>query len=381
MVTDEHRAAMYFNARCLFCLKELSSFLFDRIIMAFSRNTMLNTEACSVNLVRELLSSLNDTLLSLKTLPSMTLLESLFVFQLQEKADAATVEAFDMGKETRALLVRAEESLEIVREFNRQVPLTWIIRCATKVMSYAPKEISGGEDWFKIYKDFWRRRIEKAFSGFIKDRRQSELFDTFKFFLKGSSFKMMENAQSDENPGGTPLKESLALSFLLTFYSVVFMPDINRFLRPILIDGEFLDRENRAEFAESYNNLIKLEDDIKKLDWDISSSGNCGKRYAQARSEMSPLPIKRRKLQLVLEDASKTAQDILDRTVASTKRMVNIIYGILGRDLTGRYQALANLSKVAGKDSQFIAGLEGLIEQLGTFQKILDDIESLDYIR
>ena len=378
MITDENRNAMYFNARSLFCLKELSSFLFDRIIMAFANNPAAGKEVCSAGVVRELLVSLNNILHSLKIVPPMPLFESLFVFTLQERS---AEQGFDINKETRALLVKAEESLNTIREFNKRVPLTLIIRHCTRDMSYTPKPISGGEDWFIVYRDYWKRQIESSFNNCMRDRRQKELLNTFKYFLKGSNLKMLENTQTEADPDGMPVKGSFALAFLLAFYSAVFMPEINKYLRPILIDGDFHENESRAEFAESYNNLIKLEDEIRKLERGISPTGDYWKRYTQAKQEMSSLPVKRRKIQLVLEDVSDEAVKIIDSAKDAAKRMVKILNGILGKDVRGRYYSLTNLSKVAGKGGQFLTGLEETVQQFQRMIKILDDINLLEYGR
>jgi len=375
LIVEDYRTTMYSAARSLNCLKGLSSFLFDRLIMAFNFNSAHNGPTCSVNVVRELLMSLNDILLSLKVVPPMTLLEALFVFILQEKAGEP---GFDMNREIRHLMSKADESLAVIREFNKQVPLTWIMRCAVRDMSLSPKEISGGEDWFVIYRDFWKRRIDLQFTEFLKERRRRELLNSFRYFLKGHSLKTLGNTATDSNPDGLPVKGGFALSFLLTFYQEVFMPDINKILRPILIDGDFHEKENRIEFAESYNNLIKLEDEIKKFEHEISPSGEYGKRFTLARQDMSSLQIKRRKVQIVLEEAGDDAEKILDQIRKASRSMVNILGGILGRDPRSRYGVLTNLTGIAGKGNQFINGLNDSIQQFQTVIKLLDEIEAME---
>ena len=375
MVTEDYREIMYFDARSLNCLKELSTFLFDRVIMAFGTNTAMNGKTCSVNVVRELLVSLNNILNSLKTVPPIALLESLFVFILQERAGEL---GFDLNREIRLLLAKAEESMEVIREFNKRVPLTWILRCSTRNMAYAAREISGGEDWFVVFRDYWKRRIESQFADYMKKRRHQELLNSFRYFLKGRSLKILENTQSDLNPEGLPLKGSFALSFLYTFYSAVFMPDINKILRSILIDGEFQKKENRIEYTESYNNLIKLEDEIKKLEREIASSGDYGKRYAQARQDMSSLPVKRRKIQIVVEEASEEAETILEQIRDASRNMVSILNGILGRDSRSKYDTLANISKMAARDNHFLSDLDETIQKFQKVITIMDDIEAME---
>ena len=375
LITEEQRNAMYFDARCLFCLKELSSFLFDRVLLSFGANATASGETCSVSLVRELLISLDTILHSLLVIPPMTLLESLFVFVLQERSRES---GFDLNHETRGLLARAEESLMVIRDFNNLVPLTWIIRCSSRDMTYTPRQRTGGEDWFIVYREYWKRNIESLFSDFMKDRCYRELIESFRYFLKGSSLRILKNVQSETCPDGIPVRGAFALSFIATFFSTVFVSDINVFLRSILIDGEFQKKENRTEFTESYNFLAKLEDRIVSFEHDISSQGEYGSRYQQARQEMSSLPIKRRKIQIVVDEASNGAGDIIDYVKEASRSLMNIVNGILGRDSRGKYDSLTNLTKVAGKDPQFVPGLSETVQSFQKFLQILDDIEKME---
>ena len=45
LISDESRSNLYSDARTLNCLKELSSFLFDRLIMSFGNNSVVNGQA------------------------------------------------------------------------------------------------------------------------------------------------------------------------------------------------------------------------------------------------------------------------------------------------------------------------------------------------
>ena len=375
MISDDRRNAMYSDARSLYCLKELSSFLYDRALMSFENNPSVGGETCSVGIVRDLLLTLNNILLSLKIVPPMTLLESLFIFILQEKV---AEHGFEINREIRMLLSKAEEALAVIQEFNAHVPLTLILRCNTRNMSLTPHELSGGEDWYMVYRDYWKRRIDAVFAEYLKDHRQRELMASFRMFFKGKDLKQIDNIQSDSNPEGMPVRNAFGLSFLLTFYPVVFMPDINWILRPILIEGDFQRKENRTEFAEGYNNLIKLEDEIKKFEYNISTNGDYFKGYAQARQDMSSLSVKRRKLQIAIGEADEDADKILDQTRSAAQSMISILNGILGRDSKGKYFPLTNLSKVVGKNTQFISGMSDVIQKFQFVLNVLDDIEAME---
>jgi hypothetical protein len=374
-ISESQRQTMYYDARVLYCLRELSSFLFDRIIMAFSPDASAQKYSCPANIVREQLLSLNNILYSIREPPPMPLLESLFVFMLQERAGKGE---FDINAEMRRLLSQAEDAVIVLREFNRQVPLTFILRCLSRNLSLAPKAISGGEDWFVVFRDYWKRYIELRLAEYLNERRRQKMLDSFRYFLKGTSLKMLGNVASDTNPDGFPLKTSMAFSFLLSFYSAVFIKEINLTIRPILIDGEFYKPENRVEFTESYNDLIKLEDLIKKFEAKIAPSGDYGKRYEFAREEMSSLSVKRRKIQIVMEEADEEADHIIEQTAGAMGNLLKILKEIIKKDGDGKYDTLTNMAKLAGKGNAFVTGISESIEKLQKALQLLDDIAAME---
>jgi hypothetical protein len=377
MITEENRNAMYFNVRSLNCLKELSSYLYDRLIMVFSHNNNAGGKVCPASVVKELLISLNNILLSLKTVPPVSLLQSLFIFTLQEKLE---VPGFDINKEIRSLLARAEEALSVIRKFNKRVPLTWIIRCSSRNMSYLPREVSGGEDWLAVYREHWKRRIESFSAGYLKDRRRKNMLDSFRILFKGRELKIIENAQSDSNPDGVPIKGTFALSFLSTFYSTVFVQEINKPLQIILIDGEFKKKESRIEYTENYNNINKLDDVIKKFDQQISPEGFFGKNYSKARMEMSALAQKRKKIQLLLDEIQRDVNTILTGAREASENMINILNYIRGRHEGEKQDYLKNYTKLTVKDNRLHFALGRAIEYFQTVIKTLKDMEDIEDI-
>ncbi|MCL2008851.1 MAG: DUF5312 domain-containing protein [Treponema sp.] len=373
-IDDEYRSAMYSDARSLFCLKELSTFSYDRLVSAFSYNRAEGGESCYAVSVRELLISLNDILFSLKTVPHMTLLQSLFVFMLRRRANEPS---FDFDMEINTLLLRAEESLAVIREFNKKVPINMIIRCSSRDMSAVPKEISGGEDWYAVFRDYWKKHVETACNDFIRSNRHQKAIDSFRDFLKGRDFEALENTYSSTNPEGLPIKGSLSLSFLATFHSVVFMPDLNPILSNIYNNGEFKDEDFRVEYSWSYNYILRLEEEINKFEQGISPTGIYGERYAQTYNERSTSIVRKRRLQLVLDKVQRDANNILDQAKKSCQNLIDILSGIVGENAAEKRVFLLNFVKLSGADEEFISAIEDTVGQLKTTIRLLDEIEKM----
>lgn len=374
-IDEDQRRVMYRNARALQCLKELSSFLFDRLMSAFSHDPSVDGPASPSYLVHDQLGALNNTLYSLQDPPSLTLLESLFVFVLQDRMTEA---GFDMTAETRTLLSRAEEALSRIRQFNRRVPLTAIIRCSTRNLGYLPQATTGGEDWFAVYRDYWKRRIEDRYAVFLKARRREELADSFRQFLKGVTIRPLSNVASDANPDGIPVRGAFALSFLLAFFKFVFAAELNKALKPILIDGEFYKRENRAEFTEAYNELLKLGDAIQGFDARLSATGEYGKRFSLARSEITALSVKRRKIQAIVQEAADEGAALIASAAKSLKSLSAILGGVLNGEAGGRYDSLVNLGSLSGRGGTYIATLRNALQKIEKTVQLLGEIETME---
>jgi hypothetical protein len=373
-IAEAERLSMYANARSLNCLKQLSSFLFDRVSMAFSLDSSVSGMTCPAATVKELLKSLNNILFSMKGVPPLALLESLFVFLLQENRGEG---GYDVDQDITKLLSRAEGSLAAIREFNQRVPLTLLVRCIARDVNLNPQPISGGEDWFVVYREHWRLHIETRVNEYAQNRRRKNIDEAMGFFFNGIPVSPLAHAESVTNPGGIPLRGAQSLAFLQAFATSALMADMNKILGPIFINGDFHRPENQVDFAEYYNELITLGNAIQRLDESLSPVGDMGKRYDQAKGEMSAVPVKRRKVQLVLEEAAGESAGIIEGVKTAITGMILILNGILKKDPTGKYGLLENLSVLAGKGTEF---LDGLVDTVNKFQRVLYILEDISVL-
>jgi hypothetical protein len=290
------------------------------------------------------------------------------------------VEDFDEDKEMQKFIDKAEKSIGVIRAFNRHVPLVMIIRCATRDLTWEPSELPGGEDWYSVFKNYWITTTRSSFAEWIHDRRTRRLETGLQSYFAGAIMDPLEYAESPENPGGPPVEMSLALSFLKLFHKKVFMPQINVIIRPILINGEFCKPENRAEFTESYNVLIKLDDTIKSFEINLSPAGDIGKRWSQTTGEVQSITIRRRKVHTVKEEISENSHNILEGTYDALVSMENVLNGIMRGTGSGtaKYDTLINLAKIRGKGTQFMDGLELAIQNIHQAVELLNDMKLLD---
>ncbi|MDR0496213.1 MAG: DUF5312 domain-containing protein, partial [Treponema sp.] len=165
-IPEQKKNIMYNNARALYCFKELSSFQFDHLLLAF--DSTISGRTCQVGHVRGMLTTLNNIFFSLGEPPSMSLMQSLINFMIQEKAGS---KGYDIDGEMKALFASAEEAIGAIREFNKKIPLTQILRCVCRDMDLSPQQISGGEDWFFVYRDHWKHQLESSYAEYNRKHK------------------------------------------------------------------------------------------------------------------------------------------------------------------------------------------------------------------
>ncbi|GHV83946.1 hypothetical protein AGMMS50212_12860 [Spirochaetia bacterium] len=374
-ISIEQRNVMYQNTRSLLCLKQLSSFLFDRFILSFNQRKQDITPICPVGVVKAQLVQLNNILYSLKNTPSITLLSSMFVFIMQEHENE---EGFDEDTEMQKFTSRAEKAIDVIRTFNRRVPIVRILRCAIRDMSYLPTELSGGEDWYTKYREAWIKNVTIQFNEFIKDRRMSQIEKLSKQLFNDYVLMPFNNVKVDYDDDGIPINGYKAVTSLLIFHKLIFMPEINIVLRPILINGEFVKAENRTEFTEAYNVLIKLDDTIKNLMDNISTGGDWGKRWGQIIQDVQSLTVRKRKFQMIQEEITTTVKTIIDEAVSSLIAMNSILTGLVTPIDGGKYDGLTNLTAIAGKGTVFMDGLNAGLEKLKAIIQLMEEIKAVE---
>jgi len=371
-ISDSQRGIMYYHARSLNYLRELSCFLFDRLTLAFESTS--TGHRCQINAsVKELLLGLDNILFSLRDTPALSLFESLFVYELETRAGEP---GFDMDKEMKSLLSQAERALATIRNFNTKIPLTRIIRCVSRNTEYSPAQISGGEEWFQVYRNYWKQQTENALNEYFLEKKHQDIVRTLEAFF-GATPEPLANVASDTNSEGFPLPEAFTLSFLKAFNSVI-VGSMHKVMRPILMDGEFAKREDRLGLTEAYNDLVYAADHIRDLDAKIAPTGEYGKRYLLAKNEKEALMPKRRKMQYILNEASKEAWDIILRSCEGMKKVSGMLDGILNKDLGDKNSGISNFDKLAGRNpAGFSKKITEVIENLQQALQLLNDIGTI----
>jgi len=374
-LTEDKRKMLYADLRGLLFLRRLSGFLFDRLLACWKPGASGGFEA-SFGQVRELLEELGDLLFSLEAPPSKELLESLFTMAEREaggQSDEATEKA--VGADVDAGVA----ALQSIRSFNARVPLGQILRLVAAEPDHLPKDLPGGEDWFAIFRTYWKDKIEARVEACREEARGRELAAEMVAFLGSAGFVPLPHLAREGRPGSPPLRFDLAVAFLLGFARGPFPRDINRPLKILLVDGEFYRKDNLIEFTDAYNCFLRLEEMIVALDLEASPDGEVGRTWAQVSGEMTALPVKRRKLDAIRRGLEEEAETLIRQAANAFIGMSRILQGILKGEAGGRYDSVQNLSFLDGRSNRdYLRSLENVRGICEKALSILEEVSGLE---
>ncbi|MBP7262535.1 MAG: hypothetical protein KBB32_00010 [Spirochaetia bacterium] len=341
---EDHRRLMLQDVRNLHALKKLSGFLFDRLINGFQTSPSGRREL-SFYAAADQLEELASVLLSLDP-PSPKVMEAILAFVIGDQFMNQGAEA---DEAVRSEMANATKALSVIRGFNARVPLAMFLRVANEDPNWHCPNFSGGEDWFALFKAYWKDRIDKRYQKFIAERRIRQLDADIVALIGADNRSWLEHVSETGAEAVPPLRFARAIRFLESFYHGVFLNDINKVLKVVLLDGEFYKRDNRLEFTDAYNSLLQTGEALKNLDKRLAPDGELGATYYHAKNELIPVQIKKRKVESAVQAAETEAETLLRRANDAMTKMQLILKGILQAEARGRYDSLANLSSIDGK--------------------------------
>ncbi|MFH2114584.1 MAG: DUF5312 family protein [Spirochaetota bacterium] len=370
-IPENQRRAMSVDVKNLYALKKLSSFLFDRFLGAFQPSPSGRTEL-SLYAALDQLSNLCSILSTMERPPSARLMEAIFAFSFNDELQKP---GFDLETAVKKEMASAERALNVIREFNATVPMQQIVKLAYEDPNLQTDQLPPGDDWFPIFKSYWRERMDRNFQHFSVERRINQLETDIVSLVGAEPQSDLHSVLEQGTESIPPLRQARVLRFIEAFFHKSFLQEINRFLKLILLEGEFYKRDNRLEFTDAYNTILQTGDALRALDYRLSSEGELGANYVQAKKELVAIQIRKRKVDSAVHAAENEAETIITRTSEAMGRMQMVLKGILAGEARSRYDSLSNLSRLEGKSNkEFQRSLEVCKDKLEKAVFLVDEL-------
>jgi hypothetical protein len=373
-ISESDRSEVYGHVRALHFLKELVSYQFSKILSSFVVGA--EGQSVPVDQVRAPLLEFGDILVSQGDPPGITALKALRLF------DPKLGDGQDLKKTEEAVSTFIEDAVQglaKVRSFCAAIPVKKLLKVASANVSYSPDRVGGGEDWFALYRKFWEDRIDNEMEVFsFRNRRQRLQIDASRF-LRVEALPTLEHYTSQPLKDGGGVKYGMTLSFLYHFVERIFMTEMHRALKIFMVDGDFYKSHNRQEFTESYDGVRGVLGLVKRLDADLSSSGESGHELMLVRGEIANESLRRDRLRSILKKVDDSAEEITDKGRGNLAILISVVKGILFGESGGRYDTLSNISYIGGSENaSLLERLRRSLKQAEEAQRILNELYDLE---
>lgn len=368
-IDTDKKKIIYREVKNLHVLNTLTVFNFDNILLAFAPDGQGDSISCSFVDIRKSLHQLIDILFSLNVSPSIDTLNAVFMFSEEIKHPNNNE---NLEKTLKQNMEDANFSLDIIRKFNSNIPLESILRLVNRNMNFHPAHIGGAEDWYALFRRFWYKKFDFMMEKFTEGEKRMQLEEDAAFFLNLTGKVVLSNYRDGLWGPGSVVKYKATAGFIEAFMSGIFLRELNKPLKLVLIDGQFYKEQNRLDYNSSYSLLIDVVDLILKIDNSLSETGEYQSSYknlvSQSENEENKEEIKELKFYV-----DKEFEKIVVNFNKALGLLINVISGIVQGEMGGVYDTLSNLGYIGKGENK------NLLTQLNDIRFKLDEAKNISY--
>ncbi|OQY34621.1 MAG: hypothetical protein B6241_04140 [Spirochaetaceae bacterium 4572_59] len=342
-ISLEDRKRMMDSTRVLYQMYQLSLFPFRTLLGQFPVTSQGEILPASLSVLRSYLADLGKILRSFYKPPCLKLLEAIFLVHYANEG----IQDSDLEDAIKDSMAKTEYLLERIREFNRNVLLLDLLKVINDDPFYAPDDIGGGEDWFYFYYQYWQDKVADEMKIYIRERMiEAKKNELLRFWDLGDALIL-----NNYNPSQDINSYAVSVSLINTFYKEIIQKVMYYPLRIILVDGEFYKKNNRVEFEESFNNMMKIGDRIRWFEHFLEPGGEGGTKIRNAIHESAgDAEMRDQLLEPLYAGINRDALVIVEDSLKIFFIMAKLLNGIvLGNG--GTYDTLANFAELGGKSN------------------------------
>jgi hypothetical protein len=368
-IDADKKKIIYKEMKYLHVLNTLASFNFGKIISSFGADGLDNNLSCSFSNIRKSLHQLIDILFSLNISPSIDTLNAIFIF------GSEITESYKKENLEGLLKIKMEQvntSMEVIRRFNKEIPIQSILCLVNRNMNFQPVHIGGAEDWYALFRRFWFKKFDVMMDKYIENEKKVQLVEDAAFFLNSSGKAILTNYRIGMWEQNNHVKYEACVGFISKFISEIFLKELVKPLKLVLIDGQFYKEQNRLDYNKSYSTIIDTNEAIKRIENSLTENGNYYLQY----------------LKLISNDKKDSVYDSLNELYTSIDNefetiiksfnnaitiLIDVVSGIVQGEMGGVYDTLSNLGYIGKGENK------NLISQLNDIRFKMDEAKNISY--
>lgn len=375
-IPQKSRAVMYDAVKSLNWLKRFSELPYTHFLAQFTAIVSENY-TCPFTNAQTDFNALANVLSDARSIPNEAL-EALFLFP--QRKGGATVELDqDTEKSMREFLSKSAAGISMVQMFISTVPFFALGKVIFSDYDWQIETFGGAEDWFVKFKEEWKIVFDERWESWLRDRKKSQLADVLMEKFGILSFPELPYRPWANLWGGVPFRCEMTGGFLYWFATVKY-EEIIGVLNVLVLEGVFLNNDNRAEFSEAMNKFAEINHQVQLFGESLNEKGSVGSVFAKLIADHVRTLKGQNMVNSIILNAETSVRGWESSFCDCCRTIEKVLAGILDDEKNDKkYESIQNLMTIKGRENRaYRDNLQAEREVLLESRRILAEIEPLD---
>ena len=375
-IPQKSRAVMYDAVKSLNWLKRFSELPYMHFLAQFTAIVSENY-TCPFTNAQTDFNALASVLSDARSIPNEAL-EALFLFPQRKGGEIVELDQ-DTEKSMREFLSKSAAGISMVQMFISTVPFFALGKVIFSDYDWQIETFGGAEDWFVKFKEEWKIVFDERWESWLRDRKKSQLADVLMEKFGILSFPELPYRPWANLWGGVPFRCEMTGGFLYWFATVKY-EEVMGVLNVLVLEGVFLNNDNRAEFSEAMNKFAEINHQVQLFGESLNEKGSVGSVFAKLIADHVRTLKGQNMVNSIILNAETSVRGWESSFCDCCRTIEKVLAGILDDEKTDKkYESIQNLMTIKGRENRaYRDNLQAEREVLLESHKILAEIEPLD---
>ncbi len=375
-VDSIEKEKVYEIIRAFFLLKQLVIFNFD----SFSRKIEFEPNGnkfSSFGNCRKIIRDLYEIVFNIQnsSAPYKKLLRYMAEFYYEKGDAAAKVSREDF---LNKMLNKLISDFNVIETFSKNTPMKNLIKYMYKDFHYEPGKITGGEEWFNVYKNYLKEKIDRKYDIFLNDQKKNDILRKLRHFIDTLPDEKNLNFSVDVKERIYRFEYANLFFYLKELKNTFYQKKIERIVSAVLLDGAFYKDTNKKELYEAYNFLNTIDVEFRNFKNRIDPESEEIKNIRKYNFEETSKKLQKKKTERFINEINESLLEKYNEYYNAFVSVSNVLYGIVNGNIGGKYDTLSNVSDVCEeKTFMSLTSINTVNNNLKEMLKMLNDLTDL----
>ena len=302
--------------------------------------------------------------------------EALYLYSQKKNISKNTSES-DIERAVKDFMVKASSHFAVIKSFVSNVPVLKIGKIVNDDFDWQPGNIEGVEGWFSVFKARWKKIIELRWQEWIRERKKYYLEANLRSDFGLSDFPMMPDRPWTSLWSKNQFSCELTGGFLAWFVNEKY-DSVVQTLSDLVMEGIFINNENRTEYSEAFNTFVLANTEMQKLLSQLAPTGEYGIMFDEFILQRAHTFQVQNQIDNLISSFESTVKKCLKDFADSARAINAVFHGIFDETKDGFHDGLQNLTTIKGRNNRTFR--EELISIRALLRKCLFYISELEPI-